>query len=56
MKWTIVVDTSSLLDKESRKPLHLLQGLKGTHLVVPRTGKNPTHLKSSFFVYSIIHR
>ncbi|KAG7593877.1 Forkhead-associated (FHA) domain [Arabidopsis thaliana x Arabidopsis arenosa] len=37
MKWTIVVDTSSLLDKESRKPLHLLQGLKGTHLVLPRT-------------------
>ncbi|KAF8112883.1 hypothetical protein N665_0059s0021 [Sinapis alba] len=37
MKWTIVLDTSSLLDKESRKPLHLLQGLKGTHLVVPRT-------------------
>ncbi|ESQ33352.1 hypothetical protein EUTSA_v10006568mg [Eutrema salsugineum] len=37
MKWTIVLDTSSLLDKESRKALHLLQGLKGTHLVVPRT-------------------
>jgi predicted ribonuclease YlaK len=37
MKWTIVLDTSSLLDKESRKPLQLLQGLKGTHLVVPRT-------------------
>ncbi|CAG7897289.1 unnamed protein product [Brassica rapa] len=36
MKWTIVLDTSSLLCKESRKPLHLLQGLKGTHLVVPR--------------------
>ncbi|XP_018449410.2 FHA domain-containing protein PS1-like isoform X1 [Raphanus sativus] len=37
MKWTIVLDTSSLLDKESRKPLHLLQGLRGTHLVVPLT-------------------
>ncbi|KAJ4875495.1 FHA domain-containing protein PS1 [Raphanus sativus] len=37
MKWTIVLDTSSLLNKESRKPLHLLQGLKGTHIVVPRT-------------------
>ncbi|EOA39503.1 hypothetical protein CARUB_v10008117mg [Capsella rubella] len=36
-KWTIVLDTSSLLDKDSKKPLHLLQGLKGTHLVVPRT-------------------
>ncbi|KAH0862732.1 hypothetical protein HID58_079943 [Brassica napus] len=33
MKWTIVLDTSSLLHKESRKPLRLLQGLKGTHLV-----------------------
>ncbi|KAF8053104.1 hypothetical protein N665_1463s0008 [Sinapis alba] len=37
MKWTIVLDTSSLLDKDSGKTLHLLQGLKGTHLVVPRT-------------------
>ncbi|WZZ78524.1 FHA domain-containing protein PS1-like [Brassica napus] len=37
MKWTIVLDTSSLLHKESRKPLRLLQGLKGTHLVVPLT-------------------
>lgn len=37
MKWTIVLDTSSLLDKESRQPLHLLRGLKGTHLVIPRT-------------------
>ncbi|KFK45138.1 hypothetical protein AALP_AA1G348700 [Arabis alpina] len=37
IKWTIVLDTSSLLDKDTRKPLHLLQGLKGTHLVVPRT-------------------
>ncbi|KAL0716244.1 hypothetical protein Bca4012_065566 [Brassica carinata] len=36
MKWTIVLDTS-LLDKESRKLLQLLQGLKGTHMVVPRT-------------------
>ncbi|KAF3595214.1 hypothetical protein DY000_02022681 [Brassica cretica] len=25
IKWTIVLDTSSLLDKESRQPLHLLQ-------------------------------
>ncbi|CAN8303498.1 unnamed protein product [Cochlearia groenlandica] len=36
-KWTIVLDTSTILDKESRKPLHLLQGLKGTQLIVPRT-------------------
>ncbi|KAF2589744.1 hypothetical protein F2Q70_00038732 [Brassica cretica] len=28
MKWTIVLDTSSLLHKESRKPLHLLQVLR----------------------------
>ncbi|KAH0910873.1 hypothetical protein HID58_034194, partial [Brassica napus] len=47
MRWTIVLDTSSLLDKDSRKTLHLLQGLKGTHLVIPRTGRN---LKPSGFV------
>ncbi|XP_021895984.1 FHA domain-containing protein PS1 isoform X2 [Carica papaya] len=34
--WTIIVDTTSLLDKESRKSLKLLQGLRGTELVVPR--------------------
>lgn len=36
--WTMVVDTSTLLDKESRKSLQLLQGLKGTQLVIPRMG------------------
>ncbi|KAJ8551265.1 hypothetical protein K7X08_000635 [Anisodus acutangulus] len=35
--WTIVVDTGSLLNKESRKSLQLLQGLKGTYLIIPRT-------------------
>ncbi|KAF2297422.1 hypothetical protein GH714_023341 [Hevea brasiliensis] len=35
-RWTMIVDTTSLLDKESRKSLQLLQGLKGTHLVIPR--------------------
>ncbi|KAG6672467.1 hypothetical protein I3842_16G058800 [Carya illinoinensis] len=35
--WTMVVDTTTLLNKESRKSLHLLQGLKGTHLIIPRT-------------------
>ncbi|OIT32973.1 PREDICTED: FHA domain-containing protein PS1-like [Nicotiana attenuata] len=35
--WTMVVDTGSLLNKESRKSLQLLQGLKGTHLIIPRT-------------------
>ncbi|GMJ15167.1 hypothetical protein HRI_005185900 [Hibiscus trionum] len=34
--WTMVADTSSLMDKESRKLLKLLQGLKGTLLVIPR--------------------
>ncbi|XP_010538917.1 PREDICTED: FHA domain-containing protein PS1 [Tarenaya hassleriana] len=37
MKWTIVVDISSFLDRGSRKSLQLLQGLKGTQLVIPRT-------------------
>ncbi|KAK7270368.1 hypothetical protein RIF29_23452 [Crotalaria pallida] len=34
--WIMVVDTASLLNKESRKALHLLQGLKGTRLIIPR--------------------
>lgn len=34
----MIADTTSLLDKESRKSLQLLQGLKGTHLVIPRMG------------------
>ncbi|KAL5558487.1 hypothetical protein UlMin_034698 [Ulmus minor] len=34
--WTMVVDTATLLDKESRKLLQLLQGLKGTRLIIPR--------------------
>ncbi|KAM3305933.1 FHA domain-containing protein PS1 [Capsicum chacoense] len=36
-RWTIVVDTGSLLNKESRKSLQLLQGLRGTYLIIPRT-------------------
>ncbi|XP_040997994.1 FHA domain-containing protein PS1 [Juglans microcarpa x Juglans regia] len=35
--WTMIVDSTTLLNKESRKSLHLLQGLKGTHLIIPRT-------------------
>lgn len=35
----MVADTASLVDKESRKSLQLLQGLKGTHLVIPKMGK-----------------
>jgi hypothetical protein len=34
----MVVDTATLLNKESRKSLHLLQGLKGTNLIIPRMG------------------
>uniref|UniRef100_A0A0A0K684 FHA domain-containing protein n=1 Tax=Cucumis sativus TaxID=3659 RepID=A0A0A0K684_CUCSA len=34
--WTMVVDTDSLLSKESMKSLQLLQGLQGTQLIVPR--------------------
>ncbi|KAG4129985.1 hypothetical protein ERO13_D09G113900v2 [Gossypium hirsutum] len=33
--WTLIADTTSLLDKESRKSLKLLQGLKGTRLIIP---------------------
>lgn len=34
----MVVDAASLLNKESRKALQLLQGLKGTHLIIPKLG------------------
>ncbi|KAE9617485.1 hypothetical protein Lal_00034759 [Lupinus albus] len=34
--WDMVVDTASLMNKESRKALQLLQGLKGTRLIIPR--------------------
>ncbi|KAK4279765.1 hypothetical protein QN277_011488 [Acacia crassicarpa] len=34
--WNMVVDTASLVNKESRKGLMLLQGLKGTRLIIPR--------------------
>ncbi|KAL6962040.1 hypothetical protein U1Q18_036995 [Sarracenia purpurea var. burkii] len=35
-RWNMVVDTTCLLNKESRKALQLLQGLKGTQLIIPR--------------------
>ncbi|XP_039685823.1 FHA domain-containing protein PS1 isoform X2 [Medicago truncatula] len=35
--WDLVVDTSSLLNKESRKALQLLQGLKRTRLIIPQS-------------------
>lgn len=34
----MVVDAATLLDKKSRKSLELLQGLKGTQLIIPRMG------------------
>ncbi|KAE9586359.1 hypothetical protein Lal_00001007 [Lupinus albus] len=34
--WDMIVDTASLMNKESRKALQLLQGLKGTRLIIPR--------------------
>ncbi|KAK3170375.1 hypothetical protein Dsin_000195 [Dipteronia sinensis] len=35
--WTMIADTATLIGKESRKSLQLLQGLKGTQLIIPRT-------------------
>ncbi|KAK9269838.1 hypothetical protein L1049_025411 [Liquidambar formosana] len=35
-RWYMVADTTCLLNKESRKSLQLLQGLKGTQLIIPR--------------------
>ncbi|KAL9245500.1 hypothetical protein vseg_019145 [Gypsophila vaccaria] len=35
-QWYMVVDTTTLLNKESRKALQLLEGLKGTQLIIPR--------------------
>ncbi|EXB57391.1 Nuclear inhibitor of protein phosphatase 1 [Morus notabilis] len=34
--WTVVADTTTLLNKGSRKSLQLLQGLRGTRLIIPR--------------------
>ncbi|XP_057973310.1 FHA domain-containing protein PS1 [Malania oleifera] len=34
--WNMVVDSTCLLSKESRKSLQLLQGLRGTQLIIPR--------------------
>ncbi|XP_068660915.1 FHA domain-containing protein PS1 [Aristolochia californica] len=35
-KWHMVVDTSCFLDEDSWTSLKLLEGLKGTHLIIPR--------------------
>jgi hypothetical protein len=37
--WTMVADTDSLLDDESRKSIMLLRGVKGTLLIIPWIGK-----------------
>ncbi|CAN0928242.1 FHA domain-containing protein PS1 [Linum grandiflorum] len=39
-RWIMVADTLSLLDNESRKSLQLLQGLRGTRLIIPRIVKS----------------
>jgi hypothetical protein len=46
--WDMVVDTASLLNKESRKALQLLQGLKGTRLIIPQSGTNEYHMPCYF--------
>uniref|UniRef100_A0A6N2N025 Uncharacterized protein n=1 Tax=Salix viminalis TaxID=40686 RepID=A0A6N2N025_SALVM len=38
-RWTMVSDTASLVGKESRKSLKLLQGLKRTRMVIPKMGR-----------------
>lgn len=48
-RWCMVVDTTTLLNKESRKALQLLQGLKRTYLIIPRIGN---HLFVIFFTTS----
>ncbi|CAK8573239.1 unnamed protein product [Lathyrus sativus] len=35
--WDMVVDAASLMNEESRKALQLLQGLKGTRLIIPES-------------------
>lgn len=41
-RWIMVADTDCLLNKVSRKALQLLQGVKGTRLIIPRVGKITT--------------
>lgn len=52
-KWTIVADTTSLLNKKSRKELQLLRGLRGTTLVIPRIGNEPPTYDISLCIYII---
>ncbi|KAL9683840.1 hypothetical protein QQ045_021267 [Rhodiola kirilowii] len=37
VKWYMIVDSTCFVDSESRKALQLLQGLRGTKLIVPGT-------------------
>jgi len=46
-KWHMVVDTGCFLNEESRKALELLEGLKGTQLIIPRIGNLKFHPVSS---------
>ncbi|KAK1433582.1 hypothetical protein QVD17_10494 [Tagetes erecta] len=36
-RWTMLVDSNTLLDNKSLKHLKLLEGIKGTRLIVPKT-------------------
>lgn len=36
-KWNMVADISCFLNKDSRRSLQLLEGIRGTHLIIPRT-------------------
>ncbi|XP_019449797.1 PREDICTED: FHA domain-containing protein PS1-like [Lupinus angustifolius] len=53
--WDMVVDTASLMNKESRKALQLLQGLKGTRLIIPRLVIGELHrMKQQFSIFKRI--
>lgn len=52
-RWTMVVDTNSLLNKESMKSLQLLEGLQGTHLIVPRIGNEFKKFHTLFFLLDL---
>lgn len=47
-RWNMVVDTNCFLHKESRKALELLQGLKGTQLIIPQIGNQFSRCRLRF--------
>ncbi|KAF7811985.1 FHA domain-containing protein PS1 [Senna tora] len=50
--WDMILDTASLLNKESRKALQLLRGLKGTRLIIPRMVIRELHsMKQQFCIF-----